>query len=64
MVLLFFSPISLRHSGFGLWHKKKSGALLWFFFGLVGGLISVGIFYLIRINYKLETQHANQPDRE
>ena len=29
--------------------RHNSGMLLWFFFGLVGGLISVAIYYLIRI---------------
>jgi hypothetical protein len=40
--------------------EHKTGALLWFFFGLVGGLISVAIYYLIRIYEK--TQQANQPE--
>jgi hypothetical protein len=43
--------------------KHNSGTVLWFFFGLVGGLISVAIYYLIRIYEKTETQQANQPDR-
>jgi hypothetical protein len=50
----------LRH----LAKREEAGAFLWFFFGLVGGLVAVGIFYLISIHEKLETQQANQPDRE
>jgi len=30
--------------------KDGSGALLWLFFGLVGGLLAVGVYYLIRLN--------------
>ena len=30
--------------------KDGSGALLWSFFGLVGGLLAVGVYYLIRLN--------------
>lgn len=50
----------LRH----LARRESAGTFMWFFFGLVGGLIAVGIFYLISIHEKLETQQANQPDRE
>jgi hypothetical protein len=44
--------------------KEKTSSLLWFFFGLLGGLISIAIFYLIRIYENFSTQQPNQPDTD
>ena len=38
-----------------LWYLAKkdgSGTFLWPLFGLVGGLLSIGVYYLIRLNEK------------
>jgi len=42
--------------------KEKTSPLLWFFFGLVGGLISLAIFYIVRIYEKLNTQQITRTD--
>jgi len=44
--------------------KENNSPLLWFFFALVGGLISLAIFYLIRIYEKLNTQQITRTDPE
>ncbi len=53
-IVIFLPQIAaafwLRH----LARKAKTATLLWTIFGLVGGILAVGIFYLIQINDKLE----------
>jgi MFS family permease len=67
--MLFSATYLLPNIAVAFWlshiaKKEKSSPLLWFFFGLVGGLISLAIFYLIRIYEKLNTQQITRTDPE
>lgn len=58
--LFTFIVIALQNVVAGIWlwalaRKDELNKLVWAVFGLVFGLIAVGIFYLVRLNEKLET---------
>ena len=52
--------VGLQNLGAALWlkyltKKHQTGQLAWVIFGLLFGLIAVGLYYLIRINDRHET---------
>ena len=53
--MVYPAALVVQNIGACIWlrylaRKDGSGAILWLFFGLVGGLLSVGVYYLIRLN--------------